>query len=435
MTTLEPTAITGRRITVAGLGRFGGGVAVARWLVQQGATVTVTDSASAKSLSESIAQLDELPIRFRFEHQSTDDFTNTDLVVASPAIPPTNALLQAANSANVPITTEIELFLEHCPAPVFGITGTKGKSTTTAMLGRMLQTLGPTWIGGNIGKSLLADLPNIRPDHRVVLELSSYMLHYLGLRKWSPHVAVVTLLSSDHLDWHGSAEAYRNAKRNILRYQSANDIAVLNATNPPTAALSANARGKVLWFGDGSVQPFTLNLPGQHNQLNAQAAFAAAQTVGVSFADAQIAIEDFTGLPHRLQRVCERDGVNYVNDSIATIPEAAVAALNAFAPGTVIQIVGGSKKKDPPIEAFCQALASRAKAVLCIGETGPKIAAQLRSTGYHAHDVGTLESAITTANQLANPGDTVLLSPGYASYDQYANFEKRGEAFERLAKQ
>ena len=222
--------LLGKHVTVAGLGRFGGGIAVSRWLVEQGARVLVTDIAQEADLSESVQQLAGLDIEFRLGGHRAEDFTQTDLVVASPAVSPSSAELQAARSAGVPITTEIRFFAERCPATIIGITGTKGKSTTTALLGRMLSARHKTWVGGNIGVSLLPELPQMDKSHLVVLELSSYMLHYLGEMQWSPHVAVITMLSVDHLDWHGSAEAYLSAiERNLLRFIS--DPMILSCSN------------------------------------------------------------------------------------------------------------------------------------------------------------------------------------------------------------
>lgn len=431
--------IRGKRVTVAGLGRFGGGIAVSRWLVEQGAAfVLVTDKASADSLANSVKQLDGLPIEFRLGDQREEDFARADLVVASPAIAPANELLRAAKSAGVPVTTEIRLFVERCPATVLAVTGTKGKSTTTAMLGRMLELQFKTWVGGNIGKSLLENLPQIDKTHLVVLELSSFMLEHLGEMRWSPHVAAVTMISSDHLDWHGSHDAYVNAKRNIVRFQRADDFAVLNDENDIARSFAAETRGRVAKFGINDRRRFELVLSGEHNQLNAQCAFAAAHVVGVTWEQAQEAIRDFRGLPHRLQVVHERDGVTFVNDSIATIPEAAIAALASFPPKRVIQIVGGSLKKDPPIIDLCAALCEGAKAVLCIGESGPRIAERLaRSPSLQCPPVytcGDLATAMVEAKSIAVAGDVILLSPGYASFDQFVNFEERGEMFERLAR-
>ncbi|HEV7300195.1 MAG TPA: UDP-N-acetylmuramoyl-L-alanine--D-glutamate ligase [Tepidisphaeraceae bacterium] len=430
--------LKGQHVTVAGLGRFGGGISVAKWLVEQGANVLVTDQASAAELIDSIEQLDGLPIELRLGNQRVEDFTQTDLVVANPAIPIGSPFLQAAREANVPITTEIRLFVERCPAPIVGVTGTKGKSTTTALLGRMLATKYKTWVGGNIGGSLLSDLPQIEPTHRVVLELSSYMLEHLKAMRWSPHVALVTMVAADHLAWHGSVEAYQDAKRNIVRFQNADDIAVLNGGDAGARSFAKDAGGRVAFYPLPNSKPFELALPGAHNQLNAQGAFAAANVLGVSWDDAQHAAADFPGLPHRLQLVHEADGVRFYNDSIATIPEAAVAALDSFPTGHVLQIVGGYDSQ-APLTAMCNALTERAKAVLCIGAVGPQIAAILAEsvsqTAAAVYECGDLATAIRIAKQNAAAGDIVLLSTGCKSYDQFTNFEDRGEQFAELARQ
>ncbi|MGC4031336.1 MAG: UDP-N-acetylmuramoyl-L-alanine--D-glutamate ligase [Tepidisphaeraceae bacterium] len=428
-----PISLNNRRVTVFGLGRFGGGIAVARWLCEQGAVVTVTDRDDETKLADSVRQLAGLPITFRLGEQWESDFTQTDLVVTSPAVKPTHPLLAAAEQAGVPVTTEICLFAERCPGRVFGVTGTKGKSTTSKLLGLMLQSVVPNglpFVGGNIGKSLLAELPRMTPASIVVLELSSYMLHWLGKMSWSPNVAVLTMLGRDHVDWHGSADAYIDAKRNIVRYQKPGDRIVrrsdaLSATFMPNTGVSVDV------YPDQALPPFELKLPGEHNQVNAQAAFIAAKSAGVSWVAAQAAVAEFAGLPHRLQLVGERQGVRYFNDSIATIPEAAVLACDAFLAGRVIQIVGGSKKEGLTWDAMCDHLAARCKKVLTIGEIGPALAERCGDAGEF---VGTLDAAVSRANQLAIAGDVVLLSPGTASYDQFPNFEKRGERFAELAK-
>ena len=425
-----------KRVTVAGLGNFGGGSSVARWLVSQGARVLVTDRDEAKKLERSINDLQGLPIEYRLGGHSDDDFRNADLVVASPAIAPNNAFLQVARHAGIPVTTEIRLFVERCPARILGVTGTKGKSTTTAMLGHILQPTFQTWVGGNIGGSLLEKLPEIKHDHLVVLELSSYMLEYLGEARWSPHVALVTMVAPDHLDRHGTMAAYIAAKTNIVRCQKPTDFAVLNDAYD-CSAFAKVATGKIVCYGGPASRPFDIPVPGKHNQNNAQGAFAAAACLGLTWDQAQHALRTFNSLPHRLQLVHERGGVRYYNDSIATIPDAAVAALDSFPPRTVIQIVGGSDKK-LDMSAMCAALAERAKAVLCIGPLGPKLAAMTRAAahgGTTVHDCGTLPSAMRAAREMAQGGDVVLLSPGCASFGEFTNFEHRGDAFARLARE
>jgi UDP-N-acetylmuramoylalanine--D-glutamate ligase len=422
----------GKRVTVAGLGRFGGQIAAARWLIAQGARVLVTDQAPPEKLAESASQLRNLSIEFRLGEHREEDFTAVDLIVASPAIPPTSKFLQAARSAAVPITTEIRLFIERCPATIIGVTGTKGKSTTTAILGEILRRRFTTWVGGNIGHSLLPDLDKITQSHLVVLELSSFMLEHLGAMRWSPHLAVVTMVAADHLDWHGSQESYVRAKSNIVRFQHPDDIAVLNEEDPGAMSFAKLSEARIVRFGVKDRRPLDLLVPGRHNQSNAQAAFAAAYELGVGRDDAEEALREFRGLPHRLQLVHESGGVRYFNDSIATIPEAAIAALDSFPPKRVLQIVGGYDK-GLPVTTLCNALLERAKAVLCIGATGKRLAEVMSQSpspqAAAVYSCGDLDTAVHIAKQNAAPGDVILLSPGYASYDQFANFEKRGEAF------
>lgn len=426
-----------KRVTVAGLGRFGGAIAAAQWLARQGAKVLVTDKSPAEKLTDSVRQLDGYPITFRLGEHRVTDFTDTDLVVASPAIRPTNEYLVAARAAGVPITTEICLFLDRCSLPVVAVSGTKGKSTTSTLLSLMLQTRYRCWLGGNIGKSLLFDLPKMRDGEIVLLELSSFMLQYLGEARWHPHVALLTMLGSDHLDWHGTQEAYLGAKGNLVAYQRPEDFAVLGEESETARALAKSTKAKVIWYGSAGRQRFELAVPGEHNQLNAQAAFAAASCLGIEWQAAQDAIRNCEGLPHRLQRVHEWNGIRFYNDSIATIAEAAAAALRSFPKGKVIQIVGG-KDKELAFEPMCDALAEHAKAALCIGQTGPKIAALTRQrhpSFSSVYELATLKDAMARAHELAEGGDVVLLSPGCASYDQFDNFEQRGEAFASLARE
>jgi UDP-N-acetylmuramoylalanine--D-glutamate ligase len=434
------TDVRNKRVTVAGLGRFGGGIAVTRWLVEQGASrVLVTDKDPADKLADSVKKLDGLPVEFRLGEHREVDFTSADLVVTSPAVPPTSPYLLAAKNANVPVTTEIRLFVERCPCTILGVTGTKGKSTTSTMLHRMLSARYKTWVGGNLGGSLLADLPRMEKTDLVVLELSSYMLWWLGGMRWSPHVGLVTLVTSDHLEWHGDVQAYVEAKQNLLRFQRPDDYAILNEEDEVGRQFSHFTPGKVVLFGLRDRKPFELKLPGRHNQVNVQGAYAAAQVLGISWDEAQAAVRDLEPLPHRLQLVHEKDGVRWVNDSIATVPDAAVAALESFPPHRVIQIVGGYDNGSP-VTALCNAHAERAKASLCVGPTGKRIAAGLAGSSLPAgacsvYDCGDLATAVKTARTIATAGDIVLLSTGCKSYDQFTNFEQRGEAFNRLAQE
>src|SRR3954462_1297828 len=289
----QMTDVRNKRVTVAGLGRFGGGIAVTRWLVEQGAArVLVTDKDLADKLVDSVKKLDGLPVEFRLGEHRDEDFAGADLVVTSPALPPTNKYLAAANNAGVPVTTQIRLFVERCPNTILGVTGTKGKSTTSTLLHRMLSARYKTWVGGNLGGSLLADLPRMEKTDLVVLELSSYMLWWLGGMRWSPHIGLVTLITSDPLEWHGDVQAYVDAKRNLIRYQRPDDYAVLNEEDEVSASFAHHAPGKVVLFGLRERKPFATKLPGEHSQPKEQGAFAAAQIFGVTWDEAQGAIRD-----------------------------------------------------------------------------------------------------------------------------------------------
>ncbi|MCK4601672.1 MAG: UDP-N-acetylmuramoyl-L-alanine--D-glutamate ligase, partial [Phycisphaerae bacterium] len=249
--------LAGMRVTVVGLGRFGGGVGVTKWLCGQGARVTVSDKASADSLAESISQLADCDVALHLGGHDEADFLTADLLVVNPAAPKDSPVLFAAASAGVPRTSEINLFLQRCPAPVVGVTGSAGKSTTTAMIGEILARRFTTHVGGNIGGSLLDALDDIRDDHVVVMELSSFQLEDLPLVGVSPRVAVVTNVQPNHLDRHGTMAAYADAKRNIFAYQGPADVLVLNAADAALASWAADAPGKVEMF-DPAGEPFEL---------------------------------------------------------------------------------------------------------------------------------------------------------------------------------
>ena len=440
-----PESFADRKVTVVGLGHFGGGVGVSRWLCRQGARVTVTDAAPADKLADSVAQLSDLDVTFHLGGHEEKDFTQVDLLVVNPAVPKEMPLLQASERAGVARTSEINLFIQRCPARIVGITGSVGKSTTTAMIGDILRRRFTTHVGGNIGGSLLESLDRIAPSDVVVLELSSFQLEDLPLIAISPHVAVVTNLKPNHLDRHGTLEAYAGAKKNIFQFQGKDDVLVLNADDPPTAAWAREAPGRVEFFNANpasrdreGAETFDLRLPGAHNQANAQAAWTAARQLGVDRATAQEALREFKGLPHRLQFVCERGGVRYFNDSKCTTPEGAIVALESFDPRKVVQIVGGYDKH-ANFDAFGAALAARAKTVVALGVTKDQIVTAIEKA--RQGDVPNIiispsfDAAVAAAKQSAAPGDVVLLSPACASWDMFTNYEKRGERFMELVTQ
>jgi UDP-N-acetylmuramoylalanine--D-glutamate ligase len=441
----EAGNLADKKVTVVGLGRFGGGVGVTRWLCGQGAKVTVSDIAGATDLAESIQALDGLDVALHLGGHETEDFLRAELLVVNPAVPKEMPLLLEAQAAGVPRTTEINLFLQRSPAAVAGVTGSVGKSTTTAMIGDILRKRLTAHVGGNIGRSLLEELPHIKPDHVVVLELSSFQLEDLPIIGVSPHVAVVTNLAPNHLDRHETMEAYAAAKKNIFAFQSACDVLILNAADPIVAAWASEAPSRVETF-DPAGEPFALTVPGAHNQANAQAAWAAARQFGLDRATAAEALRAFTGLPHRLQLVTQRNGVRYFNDSKCTTPDSAIVALEAFPVRKAVIIVGGYDKH-VSFDELGKALAARAKAVIAMGATREAIIAAVQA---HQPDgqppidqaerqppierADDLPSAVSAARKHAATGDVILLSPACASFDMFTNYEHRGAAFAELVR-
>jgi UDP-N-acetylmuramoylalanine--D-glutamate ligase len=412
------------RVTVMGLGRFGGGAGVARWLAEQGARVVVTDLLDAQSLAGSLEPLAGLVAQRRVElhlgGHDERDFSACDLVVANPAVPRPwkNRYLRAAVAADVAVTTEIRLLIERLDRRrVIGVTGTAGKSTTTAMIHHILTRAGlSSHLGGNIGGSLLDTLGVIEPDHRVVLELSSAMLYWLGEDAetwghtgWSPHVAAITNLRPNHLDWHGTLEHYAECKRGIFRYQAPGDPALDGAD-----------------LDEGP--PIRLAIPGGHNQANARLAVAAAcAAAGLAAGQAADALRDFGGLAHRLQLVCEHGDLRFYNDSKATTPQATCLAVDAFDDASAVHVLAGGYDKKIDLSAIVE-LAPRVAGLYTIGTTGRRLAEAVAGDG-HAEYCESMEAAAARAYRRMNAGDVLLLSPGCASWDQFENYEQRGDAF------
>jgi len=443
-----PASLAGKRITVMGLGRFGGGSGVARWLVGQGASVLVTDLKPADKLAEPIEEVRDLLATGRFalrlgEHRE-DDFTTTDLIIANPAVPAPwdNRFLAAARAARVPITTEIGLLVERLPARerTIGITGTVGKSTTTAMIAHALSAAGETvHLGGNIGGSLLDRLPDIRPQHRVVLELSSFMLHWLGeTQRWSPHIAVATNIAENHLDWHGNMDHYIASKQNLLRFQTSSDIAVLGSSLPHWAPATP---ARTILAGEPPF-PHPLAVPGRHNRINAAVAAAVVSAARPDLPPTAIhaALASFPGLPHRLALCARPAGRLCYNDSKATTPEATLQAITALAEAASnrtdhLHLIVGGYDKHADLSALAH-LAPRLAGLYCIGDTGPAIAAAARAQSPAAHvvNVRTLPEAVAAIWPRTQPGHAIVLSPGCASWDHYPNYEHRGDDFVRCVR-
>ncbi len=416
-----------------GLGHFGGGVAAARWLARRGAEVTVTDRADERALADSLAALRDEPIaRFHLGGHREADFRHTDLVVVNPAVRPGSRFLEIAREAGVSLTSEIELLLQACPARIVGVTGSNGKSTTAAMTAAILKADGRrTWLGGNIGTSLLDRLDAIRAHDWVVLELSSFQLWHLRQGVRMPEVAVVTNCSPNHLDWHESYAHYRAAKQRILTGQGAEDRAVLNPFDAEVAAWGSLVRGRQLPLVAADEVP-PLAVPGEHNRRNALCAATAAAAVGCGARAVREGLATFAMLPQRLQPIGRIEGRRLYNDSSSTTPDSTIAALDAL--GRPTWLLAGGSDKGVDFGPLAATIAERACGAAFYGAVGDELRRQVvaRAPSLPCTAVETMRDALWWCWQRSRPGDSIVLSPACASHDQFRNFRQRGEEFVAL---
>ncbi len=460
-----------KRATIIGLAREG--TALARFLAQRGVQVTVSDLKGPKELAENMAALEGLPIRYVLGGHPPEILDGADVLFVSPGVPLEAPIVVEARRRGIPISSETRLFVELCPAPIVGITGSSGKTTTVSLVGEMLKAEGlRTWVGGNIGQPLIGHLEEIKPSDKVVMELSSFQLELFAPGDWeignwewgiegiSPPIAAILNITPNHLDRHPSMEAYIEAKKNIVRYQRPEDVAVLGYDNPVSRAIADECPGEVLFFSrrtevkrgaflrDGEIvlrvgneervcSVDEIRLLGEHNVDNVLAACALAAVAGASTsAMAQVAAT-FEGVEHRLELVRELNGVRYYNDSIATSPERVVAALKSFeAP---IVLLAGGRDKHLPWDEFARWVRRRVKHLVLFGEAAPLIEGAVRGYGEGPYPLtlvrcADLEEAVAVAHRLAEPGDVVLLSPGGTSFDAFRDFAERGHRFKELVR-
>jgi len=440
------------------LGAARQGLALARWLSRHGANVTLNDSRREEDLVSAKKSLSDVNVTWAVGGHPLELMDTTEVLCISGGVTLTLPIVEEALKSGIPLSNDSQIFMEVVPCKTVGITGSAGKTTTTTLVGNMAKLAkgDHAFIGGNIGDPLINYVDNMNADDLAVLELSSFQLDQMNI---SPNIAAVLNITPNHLDRHGTMEAYTNAKARILEFQSANDTAILGRDDNGAWGLKNRVKGNLLSFSlqdleeglngtylhDGLLSlrdgfayiPLLMRekvqLRGDHNIANVLAAFAIGHAAGFKLDDMLEAVEEFRGVPHRLEWVRELNGVRWYNDSIATAPERAAAAVHAFSEPIVLML--GGRDKNLPWGELAKLIHERVDHVVLFGEAGEMI--QNAITAYSGvgsvdvHRATTLKEAVTLAAEVASAGDVVLLSPGGTSFDEFKDFAERGEAFRK----
>ena len=444
--------LKGKKVLVVGLGKSG--LAAALFLRHRGAQVTVSDARSAEALAKDIPALLEEGIMVETGGHGLLTFRRQDLIVVSPGVPLNTPELAQVRSFGLPVIGELELAARFLKGRILAITGSNGKTTTTALVGEILEKAGiPTLVGGNIGVPVVSLIEASTDETWSVLEVSSFQLE--STYQFHPSIAVILNITPDHLDRHGTFENYALAKERIFAAQEGNDSVVLNADNERAAQAAGRSSAKVYSFsvehpvergawleqgyvvyradGDAPVEavmPLSgIPLKGTHNVENVLAAVCAARLAGAPVDAIRKAIEDFRAVEHRLEYVATINGVEYYNDSKATNVDATAKAVAAFNSG--IHLILGGKDKGSDYTLLAPLLRERVRAVYTIGSAAAKIESQLRGV-VSIRTCETLDVAVDAAANAARPGDVVVLAPACSSFDQFENYEQRGKVFKQL---
>ena len=446
----------GKRVTILGAARQG--LAAARWLARHGAIVCVNDRRTAEQMAGARQALADTTVTWVLGSHPVWILDTTDILCLSGGIPLDNPIVVEAIRLGIPLTNDTQVFMEIVPCQTVGITGSAGKTTTTTLVGEMAKAAfaDRVYIGGNLGDPLLNHVDRMKPDDLAILEISSFQLEQMTL---SPNVAAILNITPNHLDRHGTMEAYTIAKQRILSFQTAGDTAVLCREDPGSWRQCQMANGRIASFGFGPIpdnqdgtfladgilylsehgQVISLlrrdeiQLRGDHNVMNVLAAFVIGCAAGLPLDAMLKATRDFHGVAHRLEFVREVNGARWYNDSIATAPERSMAAIRSFSEPLVLLL--GGRDKNLPWEELATLIHERVEHVILFGEAAGKISAALEQA--HGPLQKTveccqgLEEAVSAAARLTRPGDVVLLSPGGTSFDQFRDFEARGEAFRK----
>lgn len=457
---MKKSDFKGKKITVMGIGLHGGGVATVRFFSGAGAKVIATDMKTEKELAPSLEKLKDLKnITYVLGQHRMENFENVDMVVKGPAIPWSSKHIQAALKKKIPVEMDSSIFFKLCKLPIIGVTGTKGKTTTATLIAEILKTAGKNVFTAGIGQNPVLDLLDKIGEAKngvVVFELSSWRLSALGRVASSPHIAVITNIHRDHLNYYGSMEKYVADKKYIFSAQKPDDYAVLNYDDESVRRLADEMKSGVIFFSalksdlgncvfiekgkinykkDGELKEICdlsdIKLRGGHNLYNVLAAVGATTAYGIAPEKICETVKNFKGVPHRLELVRELDGVKYINDTTATMPDAAIAGINSFSK-PVILIAGGADK-NLEFKEFAKTIGEKVKKVIFLkGEATEKIRDELKKISAEKtidSEFDSMEKAVIRAKSVSGPGDVVLLSPGAASFGLFLNEFDRGEKF------
>jgi UDP-N-acetylmuramoylalanine--D-glutamate ligase len=443
--------LEGKKVIVIGMGKTG--IAVSVFLGSRGASVVATDEKPSGQWGEAFEALAGQTWLTVGLYDPTV-LAGADFVVPSPGIPPHHALLKAAQNENIPIFSEIELAYRFISVPIVVVTGTNGKTTTTTLLGELLKQAGKkVFVGGNIGNPLIEYAATAQTDDFIVAEISSFQLQWI--ETFRAHAAMLLNITCDHVNYHGSFEEYRRIKARVFENQQSKDLAILNADDETQEGLAASIRGRIVKFSsrkklseglflegdtmiyrkpDRTEEHYPLSmiqLPGLHNVENVMAAIAAARFCGCKPESIVKTVSNFRGLPHRIEFAGEKNGVKFYDDSKGTNVDAVVRALSTFT-NPVILLLGG-RDKDGNFEVLKPLLGGKAKQVILFGEAQDRILPQIGNAVLVSKEP-TLKAATLRAYRDAGPGDIVLLSPGCASFDEFANYKERGNHFKEVVR-
>ncbi|MBW2631098.1 MAG: UDP-N-acetylmuramoyl-L-alanine--D-glutamate ligase [Deltaproteobacteria bacterium] len=443
--------LSGKRILVIGLGRTG--VATVEFLLDKGARVMIADEKPVSELGDAVEVFTGLAdVELGIGQDDTAVLSRTDMIVPSPGVPPFNCLLAEGLRMGIPILSELELASGYLKKPAIAITGTNGKTTTTSLLGRILEHCGKrVFVGGNIGNPLISYVNGRQEDDYAVIEVSSFQLQWV--RNFHPFIAVLLNVSSDHLDYHGSFEEYRSVKERIFACQGEGDLAILNADDPVSTDLSkrlpaehvscfsSSSRLKEGMFIDGESLRYlsaglderypirSIRLKGAHNLENVMAAVLASRICGCSSGEIIDVLETFSGIPHRIEFAGTVNGVEYYNDSKGTNVDAVYRALESF-PGPVVLLMGG-RYKGGDFGILAELIREKVKMLIVFGEAGREIDSIIGGIA-ETEIAANLKDAVNMARDNSTSGDIVLLSPGCSSFDEFKNYEERGIVFKNM---